>query len=302
MDSNRHGATRLGIDLHIHSTASDGTVAPLDILDEARRIPLGAVAITDHDTLAGVREVLAAGNPVDIPFLTGIEISISPPRPFPIQGSLHLLGYGMAVDDPDLNQALDELRQSRDSRNPRIITKLNALGIRLSYDDVRKEAGDSQIGRPHIATCLIRKGYAADINDAFNRYLGTGRPAYVNRHRIVAARAIALVRAAGGIPILAHPDLYGLPDSGTLEKLIKVLVDAGLMGIEVYYPGHSAAVVHHLETIAGQMDLLMSGGTDFHGDLKPDTRLGVGTGDFFVPVALYEKLRARLAQMPAGQV
>lgn len=294
MDSNPYRNSHLGIDLHVHSTASDGTVTPIEIIDEARRIHLGAVAITDHDTLAGVRQVLAARIPADVHFLTGIEISIAPPRPFPITGSLHMLGYGIRVDDPALNGALDKLRKSRDDRNPRIIDRLNALGIAISYDEVRKEAGESQLGRPHIASCLVKKGFAADINDAFGWFLGTGKPAYVDRARIAAAQAISLIRAAGGVPVLAHPDLYGLPDFKTLKKMIEVLAREGMMGIEVYYPGHSGEVMSNLTAVARQLDLLMTGGTDFHGDLKPDTRLGVGTGDFFVPFELYEKLLARL--------
>ena len=177
--------------------------------------------------------------PVDIHFLTGIEISIHPPRPFPVSGSLHLLGYGIRVDEPALNNALDKLRESRNNRNPQIIAKLNALGLAVSHDEVQKEVGDGQLGRPHIASCLVKKGYAADINDAFTRFLGAGKPAYVNRFRITAAEAISHIRAAGGVPVLAHPDLYGLPDFETLREMVEVLIKEGMMGIEVYCPGHS---------------------------------------------------------------
>ncbi len=291
----------MGIDLHVHSTASDGTVSPAEIINEARRTHLRAVAITDHDTLAGVRQVLATRIPEDIHFLTGIEMSITPPRSFSINGSIHMLGYGMSVDDPALNDALAQLRESRDHRNPRIIDKLNALGMAISYRDVQKEAGNSQLGRPHIASCLVKKGYASGINDAFDRFLGAGKPAYVDRYRMTADQAISLIRKAGGVPVLAHPDLYGLPDFKTLKEMINVLVGAGMMGIEVYYPGHTKTVMNNLMTLAKELDLLMTGGTDFHGELKPDIRLGIGTGDFFVPVALYEKLLARLNQLADSQ-
>ncbi len=300
MDYNKHRDSNVGIDLHVHSTASDGTVSPAEIINEARRVHLGAVAITDHDTLAGVREVLENRIPEDIGFLTGIEISITPPRSFPIIGSVHMLGYGMSVDDPALNDALAQLRESRDSRNPRIIDRLNTLGMDISYQDVQKEAGESQLGRPHIASCLVKKGYANSINDAFDQFLGTGKPAYVNRYRISADQAISLIRKAGGVPVLAHPDLYGLPDFKTLKKMIKVLAEAGMMGVEVYYPDHSSSVMNNLMILAKELDLLMTGGTDFHGALKPDTHLGIGTGDFFVPVALYDKLMTRLNRLAAG--
>ena len=283
-----------GIDLHIHSTASDGTLTPIEIITLARQSNLAAVSITDHDTLEGVRQVLTGKLPADMHFLSGIEISISPPPSFSISGSLHLLGYGIRTDDPGLNNALEKHRKSRNNRNPQIINKLNALGLTISYDEVQKEAGDGQLGRPHIASCLVKKGYAAGIDDAFDRFLGTGKPAYVDRYRITAAQAISHIRAAGGIPVLAHPDLYGLPDVETLRELVEILAKEGMMGIEVYYPEHSNEVTDNLIALARQLDLLMTGGTDFHGALKPEVRLGIGTGDFFVPFRLYEKLVARL--------
>jgi len=283
-----------GIDLHIHSTASDGTLTPIEIIALARQSNLAAVSITDHDTLEGVRQVLADKIPAGMHFLTGIEISISPPPSFSVSGSLHLLGYGIRVDEPALNNALDKLQNSRNNRNPKIIAKLNALGLAVSYDEVQKEAGDGQLGRPHIASCLVKKGYAADINDAFDQFLGTGKPAYVDRYRITAAQAISHIRAADGIPVLAHPDLYGLPDFETLREMVEVLTKEGLMGIEVYYPEHSDEMTGNLIALARQLDLLMTGGTDFHGALKPDIQLGTGSGDFFVPFRLYEKLVDRL--------
>jgi len=283
-----------GIDLHIHSTASDGTLTPIEIIALAQQSNLAAVSITDHDTLEGVRQVLAGKMPAGMHFLTGIEISISPPPSFSVSGSLHLLGYGIRVDEPALNNALDKLQNSRNNRNPQIIAKLNALGLTVSYDEVRKEAEDGQLGRPHIASCLVKKGYAADINEAFDRFLGTGKPAYVDRYRIPAAQAISHIRAAGGISVLAHPDLYGLPAFETLRKMVEVLTKEGMMGIEVYYPEHSKEVTANLIALARQLDLLMTGGTDFHGGLKPEIQLGTGSGDFFVPFRLYEKLVDRL--------
>ena len=283
-----------GIDLHAHSTASDGTLTPIEIITLAQQSNLAAVAITDHDTLEGVRQVLDGKMPVGIHFLTGIEISIHPPQSFPVSGSLHLLGYGIRVDEPTLNNALYKLRESRKNRNPQIIAKLNTLGLAISYDEVQKELGDGQLGRPHIASCLVKKGYAADIDDAFNRFLGAGQPAYVDRYRITATQAISHIRAAGGVPVLAHPDLYGLPDFETLREMVAVLMKEGMMGIEVYCPGHSKEVTASLVALARQLDLLMTGGTDFHGALKPEIQLGTGSGDFFVPFKLYEKLVNRL--------
>jgi len=301
LDSNLSRYSRSGIDLHVHSTASDGTLTPAEIIELAHQTHLAAIAITDHDTLKGVREALATPIPTGLRFLTGIEISTSPPLSFSISGSIHMLGYGIRVDDSALNDALGKMLDSRNNRNPRIIAKLNALGVAITDDDVRKEAGDSQLGRPHIASCLVKNGDAVDIQDAFDRYLGTGKPAYVNRYRIPAAQVISLIRAAGGIPVLAHPELYGLPDFGAIRELVNVLAKDGMMGLEVYYPEHTVEVTNHMADLARESGLLMTGGTDFHGDLKPDTRLGTGTGDFFVPYILYEKLQVQIDQTTAGQ-
>lgn len=284
-----------GIDLHTHSTASDGTLTPPEIIALAARSNLAAISITDHDTLEGVRQISSTPIPAGLHFLTGIEISTSAPSAIPISGSLHLLGYGIDVDDPALNDVLAQLKVSRDNRTPGIIAKLNTLGFTITHEDVRLLAGDGQVGRPHVAACMVKKRYASDIDDAFNRFLGHGKPAYVDRYRITPTEAISLVRAAGGVPVLAHPALYGLPDFKALRELVEVLVKAGMMGIEVYYPEHSATVTRQLIALARQLDLLMTGGTDFHGDLKPNISLGTGSGDFLVPLTLFEKLTAAIS-------
>ena len=280
------------IDLHIHSTASDGSLTPTDIIALAEELNLAAISITDHDTLEGVRQIAPADLPKNLHFLTGIEISASPPAPFPAKGSMHLLGYGLRLNEPALNNALDRLKTARDHRTPGILARLNRLGFSITLEEVLQCAGEGQAGRPHIAECMVKKGYATDIDDAFNRYLGHGKPAYVDRYRISVEEAIALVRSAGGVPVLAHPGLCGLTDLSMLEALVEVLVEAGLMGVEVYYPSHSAAFTGRLIALARKLDLLMTGGTDFHGSLKPNTFLGTGDGDLYVPFGLYEKLAA----------
>ena len=169
MDYSKH----VRIDLHIHSTASDGTLSPSEILDLAQSVNLGTIAITDHDTMNGFKEGLAVGIPHSVQFLTGVEVSASPPPSFPILGSLHILGYSIRLDDPVLNQTLDALRKSRKNRNPKIIERLNNLGIDISMDEVLNEVGkESLLGRPHIATLMKKKGFVESINEAFDKYLG----------------------------------------------------------------------------------------------------------------------------------
>ena len=278
------------IDLHIHSTASDGTLSPLEILRLACSLKLGAIAITDHDTVSGSKEALALGIPPSIKFLTGVEISASAPPSFSCPGSIHILGYALNTDDPVLNQALKELQQARKNRNPRILKILNELGLHLTLNEVRQEAGECQLGRPHIARLMVIKGYVQSIDEAFDKYLGKGKPAYVDKYRFDCARAIEIILGAGGIPVLAHPFLIQARNDEVLEDLIVILTKMGLKGLEVYYPRHPPEQTARYAEIANRHRLLMTGGSDFHGSLTPEIKMGSGRGNLFIPYAIYEKL------------
>jgi predicted metal-dependent phosphoesterase TrpH len=281
------------IDLHIHSRASDGTLSPAEIIALASSLNLGAIAITDHDSIAGSREALLVGIPDSLGFLTGVEISAEPPPSYPGAGSIHILGYGFRLDDPELNRSLEKLQDSRRGRNPEIIARLNKLGIAIRIEEVEREAADGQPGRPHIAKLLIKKGVAKSMDDAFDRYLGNGRPAYVDKFRIESSQAIELINAAGGIPVLAHPCLLELERAEQLEDLLQEMMSMGLKGLEVYYPLNTPQQTMQHSDLAARHRLLMTGGTDFHGDIQPEIQLGSGKGDFHVPFGLYEKLIER---------
>jgi predicted metal-dependent phosphoesterase TrpH len=283
------------IDLHLHSTASDGTLTPSEILARALDLGLKAIAIADHDCVDGAREALAIGIPDGIRFVTGVEISTSPPRFLGLQGSFHILGYAFHLEDPELNRSLALLQSARNNRNPKIIRRLNALGIDLTLNQVRRLYGDGQLGRPHIARALVEKGHAASVDDAFDRFLGTGKPAYVEKERIGWRRAIEIIRRAGGVAVLAHPALLNLSEPRQLEDVVGRLKAMGLGGIEVYYPEHSPLETAHYADLAKRHDLIMTGGTDFHGAIKPDVEMGVGRGNFGVPYRLYAKLLLRAA-------
>lgn len=278
------------IDLHIHTTASDGSLTPSEVLQLARKLKLAAVAITDHDTVTGVREALRVGVPIPIKFLTGVEISAKPPSQFNLSTTFHILGYGIDIENAELNQTLLLLQNARKDRNPKILDRLRQLGMPISLAEVEKAVGNGQIGRPHIATATVEKGFAESIDNAFDRFLGKGKPAYVDKFRITCKQAIALIKDAGGLPVLAHPYLLNLPDNETLEDLIVHLKGLGLMGIEVYYPEHSQAHVEHYTSLAERHRLIMTGGTDFHGTLKPEIQIGSGAGDFYVPYDIYEQI------------
>ena len=283
----------MNIDLHVHTTASDGTLSPAAVILLAQQVGLGAIAITDHDTLLGAKQAVSNGIPSSIAFVTGVEISAQRPPVLPGGGSLHILGYAMDLEDPQLNQTLDRLQEARLARNPRIIERLNKLGVTLSMAELMAgvEPG-GQLGRPHMATAMVKQGYAKNINDAFDRFLGTGKPAYVDKQRVSCVEAIATIRNAGGIAVLAHPGLIKTPTGRLEPDLVATLSAMGLGGIEVYYPEHTPEQTAHYAALSDRFGLLMTGGTDFHGDLKPQIQLGSGLGDLKVPMAVYHRLVA----------
>lgn len=286
MDCNHH----LGIDLHIHSTASDGSFTPAEILEHAQQLNLAAIAITDHDSIDGSRKALQSGIPPSLNFLTGVEISAAHPPFFHGSGSFHILGYSINLDNRELNQALSKLQDARKNRNPAILKLLNKLGFQISLEDVNQEVEEGQLGRPHIAYAMVKKGLVASIDEAFDKYLGTNGPAYVDKYRIECEQAINIIRAAGGFPVLAHPALLNIENDQQLDSLVKNLMKIGLAGIEVYYPEHSPQQIGQYTELAGKYGLLMTGGTDFHGTIMPEIKMGSGTGDLFVPYNLYEDL------------
>ena len=281
---------QLGIDLHIHTTASDGTLTPSEVISLALKLKLKAIAITDHDTLAGSKAALQAGIPSPLNFLTGVEISAAPPIFYAASGSFHLLGYSIRIDDPALNQALEKLQQARKNRNPAIISRLNDLGITITLDEVCQEAGEGQLGRPHIGQVLVKNAVVKSMDEAFTRFLGAGGPAYVDKYRIECHKAIELILQAGGIPVLAHPSLLDCETKDQFDELIAGLKEIGIQGVEVYYPEHSPEQTRLFAELAQHHNLLMTGGTDFHGAIQPQIEIESGRGDLHVPYELYEKL------------
>ncbi|MBW2407779.1 MAG: PHP domain-containing protein [Deltaproteobacteria bacterium] len=280
----------MSVDLHIHTTASDGTFTPEQVISHAHQLRLKAIAITDHDTVAGSKEALGSGVPPSLGFLTGVEISATPPPFYPGSGSFHLLGYSIRLDDPNLNRTLEKLQQARKNRNPAIINRLNELGISITLDEVRKEAGVAQLGRPHIAQLMVKKGVVASINEAFDQFLGTGKPAYVDKQRVECFKAIEIIQDAGGVPVLAHPGLLDYQTENQLDELIGKLKKAGIQGVEVYYSGHTPDQTRLYAALAQRHDLLMTGGSDFHGAIQPEIEMGSGQGDLIVPYELFKKL------------
>ncbi len=274
------------IDLHLHTTHSDGSVPPRGVLELAHRAGVVALAITDHDILSALPEAMAAGQELGIQVIPGVEISSRY-----LDSELHILGYFLDWHDPQLIARLAQLRETRHSRNPQIIDKLAALGYALTYDEVRRFAGTESIGRPHIAQVMLQKGYVTSVKDAFDRFLGTGKAAYVARELPDPVTVVQWIREAKGVPVLAHPTWA--PVSGAaFVQLCRDLKEAGLGGIEALYSTHKPKQNGEFLALAKSLELLPTGGSDFHGESKPDIDVGVGRGDLKVPVAFLDPLQA----------
>src|SRR5512136_844026 len=274
------------VDLHLHTTASDGVLSPSQVVRYAKTKGLQAIAITDHDTIEGCEEGLSEGERVGIEVIPGIEISAehSP-------GSMHILGFFLDIHHPLLNERLEYLQRARAERNPKIIGKLNQLGIAITYDEVLKASGGGQVGRPHFANVLIDKKYVRSFQEAFDRFLKKGAPAYVDKVRFTSKEALHFINEAGGVAVLAHPNTLGVSGYSEMEKLILQLVDEGLQGIEVYYPEHSSTEVAQYKTLADRYKLLSTGGTDYHGIEKNELDIGVGRGEMKLPYSIVEDIR-----------
>jgi predicted metal-dependent phosphoesterase TrpH len=246
---------------------------------------VSALAITDHDIVSGLPEAMEAGSRLGIEVIPGVEISSRY-----ADSELHILGYGIDWRQPRLNERLESLRESRHQRNPRIIERLNELGLDVTYEEVRELAGTESVGRPHIARVLMNKKVVASAKEAFDRYLAEGRPAFVPRELPEPTEAVAWIREAGGIAVLAHPTWVKESVEG-LGRLVERLKADGLGGLEVHYSTHSAKQTGEYLSLAKRLDLLVTGGSDFHGVTKPDISVGTGRGDLTVSQTLLEPLK-----------
>jgi 3',5'-nucleoside bisphosphate phosphatase len=257
------------IDLHVHSSASDGSYAPAEVVRYAKEGGLTALALTDHDTVDGLPEAVAAGERYGVEVIPGVEISAQYPG-----GTMHILGLFVDYHNGLLDERLAVLKQARLDRNPQIIAKLNALGIPITMERVDKISGGGQVGRPHIARALMEMGYIKNLQEAFDKYLGWHKPAYVSKFRFPPAQALAMIREAQGIPVLAHPFTLGLGSAYALKNLIIELQGLGLAGLEVYYSEHTPEQEALYLKLARELDLLITGGSDYHGLNKPEITLG----------------------------
>ena len=276
------------IDLHIHTTASDGTFTPEEVVREASRIGLAAVAITDHDTAAGYARAAAEGEKHGLEVVPGIEISTK------FRSAVHILGYYIDAQSPALGEVLDWMHRDREERNVKLCAMLRESGVDIDIERMHARFGDL-VGRPHFAEIMIENGMARDMNDAFERLLNKNKPYFIPRQFLPIERSIEIIREAGGTAVLAHPFQYRLDDAA-LRELIEHCMESGLEGMECRYSGYDAAQTAYLEALAAEYGLVRTGGSDFHGAIKGEIRLGEGKGGLNVPYAFLEELRSRRAK------
>lgn len=277
-------AVNARVDLHAHSAASDGELAPAALVRLARARGLSILALTDHDTTAGIEAALDAARGTALEVIPGVELSADVPG-----REVHVLGYFMDWHDMHFQSMLEKFREGRYGRAEKMTRKLAALGAPVSFARVKEIAGDASIGRPHVAQALLEAGHIATLGEAFDKYLGRNGPAYVERFKLTPADAVRLIVRAGGVPVLAHPR--------EVTDFIAPLVKVGLIGLEVYYSLYDAATCAALLRLAQQYGLIATGGSDFHG-LNKMAHLS-GLGEVYVPPGAVEQLREKAAQIKA---
>jgi 3',5'-nucleoside bisphosphate phosphatase len=274
------------VDLHAHTTASDGSLSPAMLVSRAARLALKVLAITDHDTVDGVPEALAAGQAAGVEVIPGVEINTDVPS-----AEVHVLGYFIDHTHAELNVQLARIREGRIGRARKMAEVLTAMGAPIRFERILAIAGEGAVGRPHVAQALLEAGHVTSYGEAFEKYIGRNSPAYVERMKFSPAEACALIRRAGGLPVIAHPiffDRYGaIKAAFDLDATLPPMLEAGLAGMEVYYPGYDAITTEYLHGVARRYGLLVTGGTDFHGIRANEPDLGA----LYVPMKVVRRLR-----------
>ena len=276
----------MAIDLHTHTTASDGSEKPRRLIELAVEAGLSAVAVTDHDTQEGIQEAIEAAANEDIELIPGTELSLEYPK-----GGMHLVVLWLEPGAGPLQDKLGALQAGRGGRNEAIVERLTELGMPVTVEEIQAEAGGGSVGRPHIAAVMVRHGYVESIIEAFDLWLGSGMPAYFGRPRLEPEEAIRLSVASGAVPVLAHPHTLGIDRADEMAELLTRLKAAGLVGLEAEYSSYRQHERYGYADLARRFGLVPSGGSDYHGSYKPGLELGIGYGDLHIPEETLENLR-----------
>lgn len=276
----------MAVDLHTHSTASDGSESPARLVAAAIAMRLSHLALTDHDTLEGVAEARAAAEDHDLVLIPGTELSLD------FEGGMHLVVLWLEPGPGPLQDRLADLQNGRATRNLEIVDNLTRLGMPIDLEEVLEESGGGSVGRPHIAAVMMRKGYVGSIVEAFDLWLGAGRPGYATRPRMTPEDALALALQSGGVPVLAHPHTLGINRAAEMASLLDRLRSAGLVGIEAFCSAYHRHEREGYADLARRFGLVASGGSDYHGSYKPGLELGRGYGDLVVDGSVVDRLRS----------
>ncbi len=273
------------IDLHTHSLKSDGSMTPAEVVREAKRAGLAAIALSDHDTVDGIREAAAEGEKIGVEVIPAIEFSVQS------KTETHILGYFIDIENPDLLKTLKEVVDLRIERNYVTCQRLNELGFDITIEEVRALAPNNFVGRAHFARVLMDKGYTKSVKEGFDLYMTSGKYAYCEKQRLTARNAVELIGKCGGISFLAHPHLTKLGDD-ELKEFLKELKSFGLSGLEGYYTDYTPEMQEKYQAMAKELGLLISGGTDFHAAMKPHISIGTGLGNMKIPYSVLEAMKA----------
>ena len=272
------------IDLHTHSLKSDGSMTPAEVVREAKRAGLTAIALSDHDTVDGIYEAMAEGEKIGVEVVPAIEFSVQS------ETETHILGYYIDIENPELKKVLTEVVDLRIERNYVTCQKLNELGFDITLEEVRALAPNNFVGRAHFARVLMDKGYTKSVKEGFDKYMSAGQYAYCEKQRLTAKEAIELIKKCGGLSFLAHPHLTQLNDD-ELRIFLEELKGYGLNGLEGYYTDYTPEMQEKYQSMAKEMGLMISGGTDFHAKMKPHISIGTGLGNMKIPYSVLENIK-----------
>lgn len=275
------------IDLHTHSLKSDGSMTPAEVVQEAKRAGLTAIALSDHDTIDGIREAVAEGEKIGVEVIPAIEFSVLS------ETETHILGYFIDIENPRLLRILKEVVDLRIERNHVTTKRLNELGFDITLEEVRALAPNNFVGRAHFARVLMDKGYTQSVKEGFDKYMSVGKYAYCEKQRLSAQEAVELITECGGLSFLAHPHLTKLSDERLKEFLLE-LKGYGLCGLEGCYTDYTPEMQEKYQNLAEEMGLMISGGTDFHAKMKPHISIGTGLGNMKIPYSVLENMKKKL--------
>lgn len=273
------------IDLHTHSVKSDGAMQPAEVVDTAKAAGLAAISLTDHDVIDGVKEAMARGAEVGVEVVPGIELSAK------FKTETHILGYFVDLENPHFLEKLEEIRRVRMQRNYDTAENLQKIGFPITVEDALELAPNGLVGRAHFARVMVNRGYVGSVKEAFDEYLANGKPGYSTLQLLTPRDAVELIKAAGGLAFLAHLHLTRLSGS-ELYDFVSELKEAGMDGIEGYYTEYTPEMQSEYQALAKKLDLAISGGTDFHGAMKPHISIGKGLGNLSIPYSVLENMKA----------